>query len=155
MNAAAHAIVAQLEAAAKAAQQAEDALRKRMVEEVARLERERAFAYRRLNLMRAVADAVARADGEDAAVANGLTAVRNELGWDSESETRTETLDRFAAVVRTTFARLGSEAAEAETPAADPVGALADFEAWYAARFERPFWVLFDQYVPELPLVER
>jgi hypothetical protein len=155
MNAAAHAIVAQLEAAAKAAQQAEDALRKRMVEEVARLERERAFAYRRLNLMRAVADAVARAESQDAAVANGLAAVRNELGWDGESETRTETLDRFAAVIRATFARLGSETAEAETPAADPVDALSDFEAWYAARFERPFWVLFDQYVPELPLVER
>ena len=45
MSPATAALVAGFEVAAKAAQQDEDAVRKRMVEEVARLERQRAFAY--------------------------------------------------------------------------------------------------------------
>jgi hypothetical protein len=47
MSAVVAALVAEFESAAQAAQEAEAALRKQMVEEVARLERQCAFAYRR------------------------------------------------------------------------------------------------------------
>ena len=104
MSAVVAALVAEFESAARAAQEAEAALRKQMLEEVARLERQRAFAYRRLNLMRPVTEAVAAAANEEAALATGLATVRAELGWDSESETRSETLARFADVVRAIFA---------------------------------------------------
>jgi hypothetical protein len=78
MSAVVAALVAEFETAARTAQDAEAALRKQMVEEVARLERQRAFAFRRLNLMRPVTEAVAAAANEDAALANGLATVRAE-----------------------------------------------------------------------------
>src|SRR5262245_9127236 len=152
MSAVVATLVADFETAAQAAQAAEAALRKQMLAEVALLERQRAFAYRRLNLMRPVTAAVAAAVDEEAALANGLATVRVELGWDSDSETRSETLARFADVVRAIFA---SCAATEEAPAGEVARALAAFESWYVTRYQRPFWTLFEQYVPELPLVER
>jgi hypothetical protein len=53
MNEVAAALVAEFETAARTVQQSKDALRKRMVEEVAELERRRAFAFRRANVVRA------------------------------------------------------------------------------------------------------
>jgi hypothetical protein len=152
MTPAARQLLAGFEATATAANQAETALRKRMQEEVARLENDRAFAYRKLNLMRAVTSAIETADSEEAAVARGSAAVRAELGWDRDSETRAETLSRFAAVIRATYGALGLS--EADASAVDCAKALADFEAWYAATHGRPFWLLLEQPVAEVPLVE-
>jgi hypothetical protein len=153
MTPAAGALLAELEAAAAAAKEAESALSRRMAEELARLERERAFAYRKLNLMRAVADTVSCAESEEAAVANGMAVVRDRLGWESGSETRDETLSRFVPVIRATFA--GLVRPDSRVPPDSIATALADFEAWYAARYERSFWMLFEQDIPEMPLVER
>jgi hypothetical protein len=155
MRADAAALIAELEVAATAAQQAENALREKMAQEVARLERRRAFAYRRLNLMRTLAPAIASAESEEAAVAKGLAILRTELGWTYDSETRKETLTRFEPVVRATFAGLVPGEAETPVTAADIHKELSDFETWYETRFERPFWALFDQEIVELPLVER
>jgi hypothetical protein len=149
---AAQPLLATFEDAAAAAGQAEAALRKRVEAEIAAAERERAFAYRRLSLMRLLARSIGPAESEEAAVGRGLAAVGAELGWESDSDTRTQTLDRLAAVVRATFAGLASES---EAPAADVTRTLADFEAWYERTYGRPFWVLFEQEVTELPLVER
>jgi len=152
MSAVVATLVAEFETAARAAQAAEAALRKQMVEELARLERQRAFAYRRLNLMRPVTEAVAAAADEEAALASGLATARAELGWDSDSETRSETSARFADVVRAIFE---SCAETEEAPATEISRALAAFESWYTARYQRSFWMLFEQYIPEMPLVER
>jgi hypothetical protein len=151
------ALLASFEAAAEAASQAEAALRRRMEAEIAAAERARAFAYRRLNLMRTLAHAVAPADSEEAAVSRGLAAVRAALGWETESETRTETLGRLAPVVRGTFASLAlaEEGGEDSTSGAGVSPILADFEAWYERAYGRPFWVLFEQEIAEMPLVER
>jgi hypothetical protein len=146
-------LLAAFETAASAAGQAEAALRKQMEAEILRLERQRAFAYRRLNFMRALSADIQSAENEEAALARGRAAVCAQLGWHSESETRTETLSRLAPVVQATFACLGSAAPE--PPAGEVVTALADFESWYEARFERAFWSLFDQHIEEMPLVER
>lgn len=153
MTSASLALLAEFETAAAAAKEAEAALHKRMAQEIARVERERTFAYRRLNLMRGVTEAAARAESEEIAVAGGLAVVRAELGWDTDSEARVETLSRFASVTRAIFAGLAES--ETEAPPGEVARALADFEAWYAATFDRPFWVLFEQYVEEMPLVER
>ena len=103
--------------------------------------------------MRAVTETIAPTESEEIAVANGLAVVRAGLGWESDSETRTATLSRFAPVVRATFASLAQP--DAEAPGADVPEALAVFEAWYSATYARPFWALFEQYIPEMPLVER
>lgn len=147
------AFLADLKAAAIAANEAEGALRKRMAEEVGRLERERAFAYRRLNVMSEVASAVASAENEEAAVASGTAVLRVELGWETDSDVRSETLARFATVVRALFE--GLDVPEQESTTCDSVEALRAFEAWYESSYGRPFWALFDQEIAELPLVER
>jgi hypothetical protein len=150
----AQAVLATFEAAAAAAGDTETAVRKRAYAEIAAAERERAFAYRRLNLMRTLARAIGGADKEEEAVGRGLAAVRAELGWESDSDTRAATLDQFAAVIRATFAALAPETEE-EARGADVARTLADFEAWYERTYERTFWVLFEQEIAELPLVER
>ena len=83
-----------------------------------------------------------------------LAAVRAQLGWMDDSDTRTETLSRLAPVVRTTFACL-APVEDGVTSAADVAAALADFEAWYERTYGRPFWALFEQEIEEMPLVER
>jgi hypothetical protein len=125
-----------------------------MEAEVAAAVRERAFAYRRLNLVRILARAIGLANGEEEAVGRGLQAVRAELGWNADSETRVETLSRLAPVVRAAFASLAT-VNEQSVPAPDVAQALAGFEDWYERAYGRPFWVLFEQEIEELPLVER
>jgi hypothetical protein len=55
--------------------------------------------------------------------------VRSELGCDSDNDTRTETISRFADAIRAIFASLAPPAAEAVT---DVAKSLADFEVCYA-----------------------
>jgi hypothetical protein len=138
--------------AADAAEKAEAAFRREIAARVKALEQERAFAFRRLNFMRAIAAVIAEAEDEEAAVANALAVVRDKLGWASDSEARTETLTQFAPVARAAFASLAPPDAEAEP--VDVGAALATFESWYAATHPQPFWVLFETYMPETPRVD-
>ena len=140
-----------LEAAAEEAEAAEGHFRREAAERIGSLEKERAVAFRRLNLMRAVAEAVADADDADAAMAKAGATLRSRLGWDSDSEARTDVLKRFAAVGRAAFF---SFTPPAETRPQSVEEALAEFEAWYAATRTTPFWTLFEHYIPETPLVD-
>jgi hypothetical protein len=141
-----------LKAAANQAAASETAFRRDIALRIKALERERAFAFRRLNLMRAVAAAVTGPEKDDDAVAAGVAALRDEIGWVGASEARTEVLDRFAEVARALRAVVAPTEADAEPP--DPLAALDAFEAWYADTHTGPFWALFDQYVPENPVVD-
>lgn len=140
-----------LKTAAEQAENAEGQFRREAAQRIATLEQERAFAFRRLNLMRAVADAVAEAEGEEIAVANALAVVRGRLGWSSDSEARIEVLSQFAPVGQAVFR--GLEPPEEGLPVSVPE-ALARFEGWYVERHRTPFWVLFEHYIPETPLVD-
>ncbi|MFI5010955.1 MAG: hypothetical protein ACHQAY_01275 [Hyphomicrobiales bacterium] len=141
-----------LKAAAEAAEAAESSFRREVAERVKLMERDRAFAFRRLNLMRAIAAAIANAEAEDVAVASALTVLRAKLGWSSDSEARDAVLSRFAAVAKTAFASIVP--ADTEMPEADVVVELSDFEAWYAVTHPAPFWALFEHYMPETPVVD-
>ena len=155
-----------LKLAAEEAARAEDDFRRQMAERAKALERERAFAYRRLNFMRAIAEAVAAAESEEIAVAAALAAMRTKLGWSSDSEARAAVLARFAPVAQQIFAALGPASEEAGAPGAgegqgappvepaDAVAALAAFEAWYRETHPNPFWLLFEHYMPETPVVD-
>jgi hypothetical protein len=147
-------LLAAFEAAAAAAGKAETAVRKCAEAEIAAAERERAFAYRRLNLLRTLVRAMGTAESEEAAVDRGLAAVRAELGWETDSDTRTETLSGLAPVIRTAFANL-KPADDAEAPGGEVAETLADFETWYERAYGRSFWALFEQEIAEMPLVER
>lgn len=140
-----------LKLAADDAARAEDDFRREIAERTKALERERAYAFRRLNFMRAIAEAVADAEDEAIAVAGANAVMQTKLGWASDSEARTEVLDRFVPVSRAVFACLDPE----ETaPPSDVVAALRDFEAWYSGARGSPFWLLFENYMPETPRVD-
>jgi hypothetical protein len=141
----------EFKAAAGEAEAAEGSYRREVAQRISLLERERAFAFRRLNLMRAIADAVAGAAGEEIAVANALAVLRSRLGWSSDSEPRTEVLSRFAPVGQAVFRNL---APREDAPVPSVQHALAEFEAWYAGHRPTPFWVLFEQPIPETPRVD-
>ncbi len=143
-----------LELAAKAAAQAENDFRREAAERTKALERERAFAHRRLNFMRAIAEAVATAESEEIAVAAATAVMRAKLNWSSDSDARTEVLSRFAPVAQQVFASLAPAPGGDNPQASDAVGALAAFEAWYRGTHANPFWVLFEHYMPETPLVD-
>jgi hypothetical protein len=146
------AFLEELKGAADKAEAAEAKFRRELAERTKAMERERAFAFRRLNFMRAIAEAIASAESEEIAVANALAVLREKLGWANDSEARDAVLTHFAPVAKAMFAGLAPPEAEAEE--ADPRQALADFEAWYANTHENAFWVLFEHYMPETPRVD-
>ena len=142
-----------LKLAAEQAEQAEDKFRREVAERVKLLDRERAFAHRRLNFMRAIADAIAGAESEEIAVAAATAAMRAKLGWWDESDARTEVLSRFVPVAQQVFVGLAPVVDE-EAPPPDVLGALAGFETWYRETHPHPFWMLFENQMPETPLVD-
>jgi hypothetical protein len=140
-----------LDAAAKGAATSETAYRREAAERIKHLERERSFAFRRVNLMKPIADAAARAESEEMAVAGSQAILRAKLGWSIDSEAHSTVLTEFAKVAQALFATLHPTE---ERPAADVLALLTDFEAWYEAAHRKPFWDLFDQPMPETPLVD-
>ena len=146
MIAAAIPLLDRLKAEAEQADKAEDAYRREAAQRIKALEQERSFAYRRLNLLRAVAGAVAEATEEKEAVASAEHVLRDKLGWASDSAPRLAVLRRFDPVAAAMHAPGGG--------AADPSTALSGFEAWYQEAHGSPFWILFEHYMRETPLVD-
>ena len=95
-----------LRAAARDAEAAEAGFRREVAARIADLEQQRAFAFRRLNLMQAIAEAVGPAEDEPTAMAYALAALRARLNWESDSEARAAVLARFAPVAQAVFASL-------------------------------------------------
>jgi hypothetical protein len=125
------AFLSTLEAAAHAADAEETAFRREAAARIDILERARTFAFRRLNVVRAMADAARRAPDPEASVAAQL-----------------ERLSTLAACID------AEVRANAAAPAGEPCAELASFEDWYAERFGSPFWAVFDRYSPETPVVD-
>lgn len=141
-----------LKQSAADAEAAEAAFRRESAARIKALEQDRAFAFRRLNFMRAVAGAIASAESEEIAVANGLAVMREKLGWGADSDARSEALTHFAEVAKAIFGSLAPP--EAEIDEVDAGQALAAFEAWYADARGSSFWALFEQHVAEFPVVD-
>lgn len=147
----AHPFIASLCAAADQAAAAEAKFRRHAAEQVAVLERDRTFAFRRLNLMRTIADAAQRAENEAQAVADTRAVLSSKLGWSPESESHSAMLARFEPVARSLFASCNDNG---DTPASDPAAALGEFENWYVATHRTHFWALFEEYMAETPRVD-
>jgi CHAD domain-containing protein len=146
-----HPFIGALESEAKARETAEAEFRREMNRKVAELAEARAFAFRRMNVMRALFDMVSGAKDREAAIAKAVRALRDRLGWVEDSEARTEVLERYAGIAAASFDATHPRE-EGEAP--DPATALAEFEEWYASTREKPFWVLFEHYMPETQLVD-
>jgi hypothetical protein len=116
--------LAALDADAREADAAEAGYRREAAARIGELERVRALAFRRRNLMRAVAAAIERSESVEIAVAVGLATLRTRLGWSSDSEARDEVLTRFAPVVEALFRaappEVADENSEVTRPATSP-----------------------------------
>ena len=139
----------ELKTAAEAAKTAEASFRREATLRVAALEKERAFAFRRLNLMQAIAEAMVSAESEEIAVASAFAALRTRLGWNSDSEARSEVIMHFSPVALAVFRASGEDEF-----AADAHEAVAAFERWYGETRGSPFWILFEHQMPDTPLVD-
>lgn len=153
--------IAQLDAAAHAASVAEERYRSEAAERVKGLERARAFAFRRLNLVREVARAMTGAKDEAEALQSGSAAFLREVNWTGGSESQREVVERFKPILAALWRMSGEDAAPAGDIAdigkdlsKDLARDLADFEAWFAANRHGSFLSLMDGEVLELPLVE-
>ena len=153
MAAAGPSFLVQLQATADAVAEAETAFRRESAQRIAALERERIFAFRRLNFMRGVAGAIAGAADTEAAVASALDFLRAQLDWSSASDARDAVIAQFAPVARAIFA-VDAPAERAVADGPDVRQELAAFEAWYAETHTGPFWNLFENYLRETPVVD-
>jgi hypothetical protein len=120
------------------------------------LEQDRAFGFRRLNLMRTVTAALDGCENEDEAILRGSAAFLHELGWSGTSETQQETLTNFAPVIAACWQAMQpvSPEAEASPDAARIIEKLRAFEAWFAEHRNGPFLSIMEQEIVELSLVE-
>ncbi len=148
----------ELERDAAACEAAEAEFRRTMKERVATLAAERAFANRRMNVMRSLFQTVRQAETREIAVAGAVAALRQRLGWREDSPARDEVLSEYAKVADAAFGetRPAREAVDEEPGPRTPAvrEALAGFEIWYLATRGTAFWVLFEHYMPETQLVD-
>jgi hypothetical protein len=141
-----------LKAATDGAAATENAFRREAAERIKTLERERVFAFRRFNLMCSIVERVTAAEDSKLAVAGSVAMLRAKLGWAGDSEAHSAVLSRFALVAEAVFATLAPP--DEEAPKVDVIKSLAEFEGWYAESHATSFWVLFDHYVTETPVVD-
>jgi hypothetical protein len=131
---------------------AENEFRAQIATRIRALENERAFAYRRLNLMRLIAEGMNSAENEEAAVAAASAMLRTKLGWVSDSNARTEVISHFVPVAQAMFDQHAPE--KCESKPRNLAQALAEFENWYASTHTVAFWALFENVMPETPIVD-
>ncbi|MEK1855533.1 MAG: hypothetical protein AAAC48_27645 [Phyllobacterium sp.] len=153
-----------LQRAADRAQSAESAYRQEAAARIKILERERAFAFRRMNLMRSIAETVrAKVEdntgaeertGEEIAVAGALALLRVKLGWSSDSEMQDATLAKFTPVTVALYRAFSSEHQETPNPSPDISETLIRFEDWYEEAYGISFWMLFENPIPDTPRVD-
>ena len=138
-----------LAAEARDANAAEQQHRKEAARRAAELRDLRAFAWRRLNLMRGIAAAVRNADDAETATAAGRAVMLREVAWNGATQAQRDVAARFAPVTLAVWA-----ATRPEPQDADPASVFAAFEDWYAAERGAPFLGLMEREIVELPLVE-
>lgn len=134
----------------------EENYRKEAAARFRELEQDRAFGFRRLNLMRTVTAALDGSESEEDAILRGSTAFLRELEWSGTSEMQQETLTNFAPVIAACW--------QATQPNTSEAGALVNsttiieklraFEAWFAEHRNGPFLSIMEREMVELPLVE-
>src|SRR5690606_12790088 len=98
-----------LERAAHEASIAEENYRREASERFRVLERERAFGFRRFNLMGAVLAALGGSKDEDEALASGSAAFLREMSWSGTTDSQKETLEHFQPVIRAGWALMQVE----------------------------------------------
>lgn len=137
---------------------AEESFRKEIARRTQELKTERVFAYRRLNLLKAVAAELSSAESEEDALASGRHVLFREAGWGGGANpSRDEVFEHFAPVVLAIWQAnkpADEDSAPAEGDGIDIGEALEAFESWYAETHQSAFLHLMEREIVEMPLVE-
>lgn len=141
-----------LDRQARAANAAEDEFRNNITKRMRELEEARAFAFRRLNLVKAIGVAVAGAKDDEEAKAQGASAFLTEVNWTGGSQSQRDVVAKFEPVALALWAASKPEATAEEAERVSKE--LAAFEEWFGQNREAAFLTLMQQELPELPLVE-
>ncbi|KFC68462.1 hypothetical protein FG93_03725 [Bosea sp. LC85] len=144
-------LMAIFEQAAESARRTEDTYRRETAVRIEALARERANAFRRLNLVRTTTKALAEAEDPDNATARARFIVAGALGWDEIGPRQALVLDKLIPV----FEAIQAEMSASEGPSCPrSQAALYAFEDWYRQETGTEFYALFERYMPETPRVD-
>lgn len=144
-----------LHQAAVAAQQDEIEFRNSVADGIARRERARQFAFRRLELARVMLAAAQPCKTEEEAVKQQIAALKSELGWHADTGARPRICEAWSGVARSVWRNLQRSPQAGSNPESASVGdAMLAFEAWYETELGQPFLALLDHEIPEMPVVE-
>jgi hypothetical protein len=142
-------VLTTLTARAEAASADETAYRREALRRTELLERARAFAYRRLNLLKKMIEIAAdEPDAKKAADAR-IVAAFADIGWIGGS---LDELDEKGRETEAKFRPVAEALGKGDEPGV--IAALDAFEVWFAERFKRDFCAVFDRYVPDTPKVD-
>jgi len=144
------AFVYDLERQAKLAARAEADYRIQTRDRLAQLEAARVTAYRRLNLLRDMAAAIAAVTDEAPAIDAGVDYACTRTGWSEADAAYAEVRARLKPVAEAMRAADQPAATpdQPSPPVQAPVLAFASFEAWYRARFDADFLSLMASDTP-------
>ncbi|MGB0087776.1 MAG: hypothetical protein WBP94_20665 [Rhodomicrobiaceae bacterium] len=143
----------QLEDEAAAVARREQDYRRQAAAEIARLEAERAYAYRRFNALKDMARAAGDCENAEDACRAQLTYVFKDIGWigtslDDLDESKKEVAERLRPVAEAIYIAIKAEdAADAEAVA--PERLFAEFEAWFTETQGRRFLDAYETYVDD------
>jgi hypothetical protein len=161
-------LIARLQADCTAAEAAERAVRANVETQLKEVERQRAFAWRRLSALGDMARIAALEPDRERAVERQLTSLFRDIGWIETDlgelgEGARPLLDWLRPIAEALHAEAhpsaaeegAAEEADAEPPpVVDPIAAFRAFEAWYETERGQPFLQVFERYMPPTPLVE-
>lgn len=147
------AFIEQLSVAATEAQRAESTFRDSFAREIARHERARQFAYRRLDIARTMTSAARSAEDANAAVAAQTKALKSEFGWYGDTARNRQISEAWRPVALAIWSSVAPGASDRSTVVDVPAAMLA-FEAWYENAFGQNYLVILDHEIPEIPVVE-
>ena len=91
-------LIQDLDHAAHDASVAEEKYRREVIDRIAALGRERTFAFRRLNFVKAVIAAISTAEDHPVAMTSGTSAFLREVNWNGASESQREAIEKFLPV---------------------------------------------------------
>ena len=155
-------LIARLQADCTSAEAAERAVRANVEAQLKQAERDRAFAWRRLNALGDMARIAALEPDRAVAVDRQLVALFREIGWidggmDELAEVNRPLLDWLRPIAEALHAEahpVDTAGEAAEPPVSDPIAAFRAFEAWYESERGEPFLQVFERYMPPTPVVE-
>ena len=141
-----------LDRIAREASAAEEQFRKEAARRAEELKNERAFAYRRLNLLRAIGRAVATAKDADEAQRSGRSVFFREVGWNGATQAQRDVAEQVAPVILAIWNATRLD--EGTDDGSSVPEALAAFEGWFEETRNTAFLNLMEREIVELPLVE-